>query len=83
MISIKSGRLWNIFQGKKYYQPLSWEEDLDHDWTDMSPELLTVFQEFLAEFEAFKTAHSSLEMSLTDANNLIVDAYRKGQTMGW
>ena len=82
MNPLKQGGLWNVFQNRQYYQPLSWADDDSDDWATMPPELTGIFLEFMQQFGTSKP-NVQLDMSLEDANNLILDAYRRGQALGW
>ena len=82
MNPLKHSDLWNVFRNKQYYQPLSWPMDDSDDWATMPPELAGIFLEFMQQFGTGKP-NLQLDMSLEDANNLILDAYRRGQALGW
>lgn len=78
----KPGSLFRILHGKHYYQPLSWPDDSD-DWQAMPLPLAGILLEFLEGFALPETLNSRQEISLEDANNWILDAYRQGQSSGW
>ena len=82
MNTLKPGRLFNILQCRHYYQPLSWPDD-SHDWEVMPPALAGILLEFMEVLETPETINLTERVSLQDANNWILDAYRRGQSLGW
>jgi hypothetical protein len=49
----------------------------------MPPALAGILLEFMEVLETPETINLTEQVSLQDANNWILDAYRRGQSLGW